>query len=198
MRMSCQRVAPAALLVTLSILCTLEGGAQQPSLQGAMPAVRRDPSSAPQLLQHPAISGTSVAFVYAGDLWTVPRQGGEAKRLTAGGGTVSELAFSPDGSQIAYTGDYDGNADVYVMPAAGGMPRRLTYHPDRDEVVGWTPNGNSVVFRSRRKGVTRVSRLFSVGGYRDKLRLDGGRLRFREKIVIVDTFAVPSMLATPL
>jgi tricorn protease len=163
MRMSRLRSASATLGATLSFLCPLESGAQQPALQGALPAVRRDPSSAPQLLQHPAISATSVAFVYAGDLWTVPRQGGEAKRLTAGGGTVSDVAFSPDGSQIAYTGDYDGNVDVYVMPAAGGQPRRLTYHPDRDEVVGWTPNGDGVVFRSRRKGVTRVARLFSVG-----------------------------------
>ena len=128
-----------------------------------MPAVGRDPDKAPQLLQHPAISATTIAFVYAGDLWTVPRQGGDAKRLTAGGGTVSDVAFSPDGAQIAYTGDYDGNVDVYVMPAAGGMARRLTYHPDRDEVVAWTPDGNAVVFRSRRKGVTRVARLFTVG-----------------------------------
>src|SRR5690349_13287028 len=120
MRMSRHRLAPTALLGALSLLSALESGAQQPSLQGAMPAVRRDPSNAPQLLQHPAISATTIAFVYAGDLWTVPRQGGEAKRLTAGGGTVTDLAFSPDGSQIAYTGDYDGNADVYVMSAAGG------------------------------------------------------------------------------
>ncbi|HKW08838.1 MAG TPA: protease, partial [Gemmatimonadaceae bacterium] len=163
MRISCHRSAHRILLATLSVACTLEIGAQQqPSLQGAMPAVRRDPSSAPQLLQHPAISATTIAFVYAGDLWTVPRQGGDARRLTAAGG-VSDVAFSPDGSQIAYTGEYDGNADVYVMPASGGMPHRLTYHPERDEVVGWTPNGNSVVFRSRRKGVTRVSRLFTVG-----------------------------------
>lgn len=164
MRIHCHRLAHVILLATLSVAFTLEIGAQQqPSLQGAMPSVRRDPSSAPQLLQHPAISATTIAFVYAGDLWTVPRQGGDARRLTAGGGTVSDVAFSPDGSQIAYTGDYDGNADVYVMPSAGGMPHRLTYHPERDEVVGWSPNGNAVVFRSRRKGVTRVSRLFSVG-----------------------------------
>ena len=99
-------------LTTLVFAGSLEGRAQQrPTLQGAMPAVGRDPDKAPQLLQHPAISATTIAFVYAGDLWTVPRQGGDAKRLTAGGGTVSDVAFSPDGAQIAYTGDYDGNVD---------------------------------------------------------------------------------------
>jgi len=160
--MTRHRSAPVVILAALIFLFPLESSAQQPALQGAMPAVRRDPTNATQLLQHPAISATTIAFVYAGDLWTVPHQGGDAKRLTAGGGRVSDVAFSPDGAQIAYTGDYDGNVDVYVMPSAGGLPRRLTYHPERDEVVGWTPNGNAVVFRSRRKGVTRVQRLFTV------------------------------------
>ena len=44
--------------------------------------------------------------------------------------------FSPDGSMVAYTGDYDGNEDVYVVPATGGEPRRLTHHPAPDVVLG--------------------------------------------------------------
>jgi len=81
------------------------------------------------LLQHPTLSATQIAFVYAGDLWIVPREGGVATRLTSGVGTVSRPFFSPDGNEIAFTGDYNGNADVYVIPAQGGEPRRLTYHP---------------------------------------------------------------------
>ena len=81
---------------------------------------------APLLLQHPTLSATQIAFVYAGDLWTVPRGGGVAQRLTAGIGTVSRPAFSSDGSEIAFTGDYNGNSDVYIIPASGGAPRRLT------------------------------------------------------------------------
>jgi len=42
------------------------------------------------------------------------------------------------------------------------------------------------------------SRLFSAGRYQDKARLEAGRLRFTEKLVIVDTFSVPTLLATPL
>jgi anthranilate 1,2-dioxygenase small subunit len=42
------------------------------------------------------------------------------------------------------------------------------------------------------------SRLFSAGRYLDKARLEGGRLLFTEKLVIVDTFSVPTLLATPL
>jgi tricorn protease len=77
----------------------------------------------PLLLQHPTLSATQIAFVYGGDLWTVARGCGVAQRLTAGGGTVSRPAFSPNGSEIAFTGDYNGNADVYFIPAHGGVAR---------------------------------------------------------------------------
>lgn len=42
------------------------------------------------------------------------------------------------------------------------------------------------------------SSLFSVGRYRDKVKLDDGKLLFVEKTVIVDTFSVSPLLATPL
>src|SRR5207247_11341779 len=80
----------------------------------------------PLLFQKPAISRTHVTFGFAGDLWIVPREGGEAKRLTNGVGLETDPIFSPDGTQIAFTGEYEGNLDVYVVPAAGGTPRRRT------------------------------------------------------------------------
>src|SRR5579864_735597 len=95
----------------------------------------------PLLMQKPTLSRTHIAFSYAGDLWLVSREGGEARLLTSGEGTKTGPVFSPDGSLIAFTGDYDGNVDVYVMPADGCVPRRLTHHPAVDEVVGWTPDG---------------------------------------------------------
>src|SRR3981189_3560479 len=96
--------------------------------------------SDPQLLlRFPTVSKTQVVFNYAGDLWIVSRDGGDAIRLTSGVGTETVPAFSPDGTMIAFTGEYDGNQDVYVIPAAGGVPRRLTYHPADEIVLGWTP-----------------------------------------------------------
>src|SRR3989442_12886648 len=86
----------------------------------------------PQLFQKPAVSRAQVAFGFAGDLWIVPREGGEARRLTNGVGLETDPIFSPDGTQIAFTGEYEGNLDVYVVPTAGGTPRRLTYHPGID------------------------------------------------------------------
>ncbi|MGH9570371.1 MAG: protease, partial [Candidatus Angelobacter sp.] len=118
----------------------------------------------PLLMQTPTLSKTHIAFAYAGDLWTVPRAGGEAHLLTSGEGTKSGPVFSPDGSMIAFTGDYDGNVDVYVMPAQGGVPHRLTWHPGVDEVMGWTPDGKQILFRSARNSYSpRFNRLFTVG-----------------------------------
>jgi tricorn protease len=116
----------------------------------------------PVLAQRPAVSPTQIAFSYAGDLWIVGRDGGDANRLTAGVGLESYPVFSPDGSQIAFAGEYEGNLDVYVIPASGGVPRRLTYHPDPDVPVAWTPDGRSIIFRSSRASHARFLRLFSV------------------------------------
>jgi tricorn protease len=122
-----------------------------------------------RLLRHPTVSKDLVAFEYAGDLWTVARNGGQARRLTSTPTVETEPAFSPDGSKIAYTATVGGNTDVYVMSAAGGEPTRLTYHPGLDRVRGWTPDGKRVVFGSARLSPPHNSyfRLFSIA-------LDGG------------------------
>src|SRR5207245_3405866 len=113
--------------------CTLFAAA----LLLAAPGTGRADADKPLLLQKPALSKTHIAFGFAGDLWTVGRDGGEARRLTSGAGLEFQPLFSPEGSRIAFTGEYDGNLDVYVMPSAGGEPRRLTYHPGVDVAVGW-------------------------------------------------------------
>jgi len=102
------------------------------------------------LLRKPALSRSHIVFSFAGDLWSVSREGGDAKRLTTGPGVETDPVFSPDGSRIAFTGEYDGNTDVFVMPASGGTPKRLTYHPREDGAVGWTPDGKRVLFVSTR------------------------------------------------
>ena len=115
------------------------------------------------LLQRPAFNGKIIAFSYAGDLWTVDRNGGQAARLTTGIGIETDPVFSPDGKTIAFTGEYDGNTDVFVVPAAGGVPVRLTYHPANDAAVAWTPDGQYVIFRSDRENIgPRYTKLFKV------------------------------------
>ena len=126
----------------------------------------------PLLLRHPTVSAKQIVFVYGGDLWSVTKEGGVAQRLTATGGVASRPVFSPDGSEIAFTANYDGNADVYVIPATGGTPHRLTYHPAADYVVGWTPDGKQILFASNRSSDFQTGQLFTVsreGGFPAKL-----------------------------
>jgi tricorn protease len=116
----------------------------------------------PHIYQRPALSRDLIAFGYAGDLWTVPREGGRATRLTVGVGIETAPVFSPDGGTLAFTADYDGNTDVFTIPAAGGIPYRVTYHPAADVAVGWTPDGKQILFRSNRQSASRYTQLYSV------------------------------------
>ncbi len=105
-------------------------------------------SDSPLLLRFPTVSKTQIVFNYGGDLWIVSRDGGEARRLTSGAGDETAPSFSPDGTMVAFTGEYDGNRDVFVVPATGGVPKRLTYHPADEYVLGWTPDGKKVLYIS--------------------------------------------------
>lgn len=140
-------------------------------------AVQAAGAGAPLLPQQPTLSADSIVFVFSGDLWKVPRAGGEARRLTSGPGMESNPKFSPDGAWIAFTGEYDGNVDVFVIPAAGGVPRRLTWHPAPDIVLDWTPDGRRILCASNRESYAGFRELFTVeasGGFPEKLPLPCG------------------------
>src|SRR6267143_5685339 len=79
-----------------------------------------------RLLRFPTTNGKQIVFCYAGEIYTVAKEGGIARRLTSGPGYTSFPRFSSDGKQVAFTSEYDGNREVYVMPAEGGTPKRLT------------------------------------------------------------------------
>ena len=152
-----------AALVTASLACATL----------ATPALAQT-----RLLRFPAIQGDRVAFTYAGDIWTAPATGGTAVRLTAHPGIEVFAKFSPDGTWLAFTAQYDGDEQVYVMPVGGGEPKQLTFYPARgpltprwgwdNQVYGWTPDGKSVVFRSSRDswtlGQTRLYTVPMAGG----------------------------------
>jgi len=101
-----------------------------------------------RMLRYPDVSETHIAFVYAGDIWVVPKEGGLAQRLSSPVGEETFPRFSPDGKSIAFSGNYDGNTDVYLIPAMGGMPTRLTHHGMGDRVVGWYPDGKRILYAS--------------------------------------------------
>src|SRR5437763_13324901 len=134
------------------------------------------PPPTTRLLRFPATNGKDVVFCYAGQLYTVAKDGGVARRLTSGPGYTSFPRFSADGTQLAFTSQYDGNTEVYVMPAEGGAPKRLTTSATlgRDDisdrmgpnnlVMAWENTKPLVVFRSRMKSFNDfIGQLFTVG-----------------------------------
>ncbi len=147
------------------------------SLTRAFPQEKPSPIDA-RMMRYPDVSATQIAFVYAGDIWVAPKAGGVATRLSSPRGEEMFPKFSPDGTQIAFSGNYDGNTDLYLMPASGGVPRRLTYHGAPDRLVGWYPDGRSLLFASSRTSYKdRFNQLFRVsvdGGLPEKLPMPYG------------------------
>ena len=130
------------------------------------------------MMRMPDVSDTQIAFVYAGDIWVAPKEGGMAQRLSTPAGQEALPRFSPDGSSIAFTGNYDGNQDVYTVATGGGVPTRLTHHPAPDRTLDWAPDGRSVLFASlMESGRTRFNQLYRVdrdGGLPAKLPVPYG------------------------
>ena len=145
------------------------------ALVGAAPALAQIDA---RMLRNPDVSATQIAFVYAGDIWVVPKAGGVAVRLSSPRGEEQNPRFSPDGRQIAFTANYDGNLDAYVVSAQGGDPVRLTHHPMPDRVVDWHPDGKRVLFASSREsGRQRYNQFYVVstaGGMPEKLKVPYG------------------------
>lgn len=113
-----------------------------------------------RLLRFPDIHNDLITFVYAGDIYTASIRGGAARRLTSHEGLEIFPKFSPDGSQIAFSAEYNGTRQVYVMPSSGGKPKQLTWYNDVGvmpprggfdyRVLDWTPDGKHILVRANR------------------------------------------------
>jgi len=137
----------------------------------AVALLSQAPDSNPRLLRMPHVNGENVVFTYAGDLWLAKLGGGVARRLTSSNGQEQNAKISPDGKHVAFTGTYDGNADVYVIPIEGGEPKRLTFDPEGDVVLNWTPDGKIAYASTAGNFTNRQQRLWLVdpkGGISDR------------------------------
>jgi tricorn protease len=93
-------------------------------------------------LRFPHVHGDLITFVAEDDVWLAPAAGGRGWRLSADQALASRPRFSPDGTQVAWTGSRDDAAEVYVAAADGGAARRLTYWAaGSTRTCGWTPVG---------------------------------------------------------
>ncbi|MBP7239626.1 MAG: PD40 domain-containing protein [Saprospiraceae bacterium] len=155
-----------------------------------------------RMFRTPDVSQTQIVFSYGGDIWIVDKEGGTANKLSSPSGSEGYPRFSPDGSKVAFSGNYDGNVDIYVMPSLGGLPTRITYHGMGDRLIDWYPTGDKLLYTSSREsGKQRFSQFYKVdaiGGVSEKLPMaygefgslspDATQIAFNERSVLGATW----------
>lgn len=123
-------------LTTSPLQAQLSAPSREPIVGGRMPALSPD--------------GKTLAFVFRGDIWVAPSEGGKATPLTQNVETDANPLFSPDGQWLAFASKRNGNWDIFAVPAEGGLPRQLTWHSGTELPSGWTPDGKKLLFSGRR------------------------------------------------
>ena len=108
------------------------------------------------LLRFPDVSEDKIVFRYDNDLWTVPKGGGTAQRLTTAEGAETMPKFSPDGRSLAFMGSYEGGNDLYVLDVEGGLAERITHHPGTEVICDWSPGGGCTTRARCSRPVPRV------------------------------------------
>src|SRR5689334_16440514 len=184
------RQAPRSSSVLLLSSCLLACAAGSAPSEPSAPTAVQSPAPAPApaaaagivqphggMLRYPDVSATQIVFVYADDLWVVPRAGGVASPLASPPGLEVLPRFSPDGKSIAFVGNYDGARDIYTVPAAGGIPFRVTHMPGGEALANWTSDGKLLFFSNGLAGRDRQMLLYRVapeGGLPEKLPVPYG------------------------
>ena len=154
------------------------------------------------IFRYPDVSDKHIVFTFANNLWIVDKQGGTALQLSSPAGEESWARFSPDGQQIAFSGNYDGQNNVYVIPVAGGVPRQLTFNNNGERVMDWHPDGNHIFYASSKySGKQRFSQFYKVsttGGLSEQLPIahaemgsispDGRQIAFTDKTRLFRTW----------
>ena len=95
-------------------------------------------------MRYSAISpdGSTIAFSYKGDIFTVPATGGRAYQVTTNPAHETRPVWSPDGQHIAFASDRQGSMDVYIVSKDGGIPTRLTTHSGSETPITFKDNGH--------------------------------------------------------
>lgn len=108
----------------------------------------RDTDAAQQTDYDLAPNGKRALFSARGDLFSVPAEHGDTRDLTqTSNADEDHPAWSPDGTQVAYTTDVDGEQQVAIRPAEGGAEKLLThFHEGYFYQPVWAPGGDRLAF----------------------------------------------------
>jgi tricorn protease len=132
------------------------------------------------MMMTPDVSKDLIAFVYANDLWVVDKAGGTARRLASPPGMEMRPRFSPDGSRVAFQGNYEGDRDLYVVPTDGvGVSERVTYHPTNEFLCDWVDDDTLLFHAGLMHNHPKAAQLFKVsatGGLPEALPIAYGTL----------------------
>ncbi|NOG52961.1 MAG: peptidase S41 [Planctomycetes bacterium] len=160
--------SPATVVPALGFAVILVGSTVVPSsaIESEQPNVTAEVSGQHEphggMLRFPDVSDSHIVFMYANDLWLVPRSGGMAQPLASPAGQEQFPKFSPDGDSIAFMGNYDGNRDLYTIPVGGGVPYRVTHHPAGERLSDWTSDDQLLFSAGGLSGLSRVQQLLTV------------------------------------
>ena len=93
--------------------------------------------------------GKTIVFDLLGDLYTLPIEGGTARRITSGMSMDWQPRFSPDGQEILFLSNREGFFNMHVARVDGSDVRQVTHHERTEEPwftdPVWMPDGKSVL-----------------------------------------------------
>ena len=160
------------LAVMAALLVTIVGTAQTDPLWMRFCAISPD--------------GSTIAFSYKGDLFTVPVQGGTARQLTSNAEYDAYPVWSPDGLRVAFASAREGSLDVYLIDKDGGAPKRLTTDSGNETPLCFLDNG-TVLFEATNIP-TAKSILFASRSFPQvyQVSTEGGRARLFSELPMQD------------